>query len=125
MKVLLIGFGGFLGTITRYWISGLVSERIGASFPWGTFTVNVTGSFVIGIIACLCSSDSRFLIAPQTRDFLMIGFLGGYTTFSSFSLQTLTLMQESEWLYASGNIILSFTCCMVAVWFGYLIAKFI
>jgi len=125
MKVLLIGFGGFLGTIARYMISGVVNERMGATFPWGTLTVNVSGSLIIGFIMALNNPDGRSLIEPSTRDFLVIGILGGYTTFSSFSHQTLHLMHQKEWLSAGGNIFLSVVCCLVAVWLGHVLAKFI
>ena len=101
------------------------SEKIGATFPWGTLVINVTGSFVIGIFAALAIPEGRMdsqsgLFATQ---FLMIGVCGGYTTFSSFSLQTLNLLREREWLYAGGNVILSVTLCMIAVWLGYLLGS--
>jgi CrcB protein len=122
-KVLLIGFGGFLGTIVRYWISGLVSDRTGTLYPWGTFTVNFTGSFVIGVLAGLTFVEGRTLMSPLTRDFLVIGILGGYTTFSSFSLQTLNLMREHNWLYGGSYILLSVAGCLIAVWLGHLSGK--
>lgn len=123
MNVLIIGIGGFIGTVARYWLSGFISDRWGASFPWGTFTVNVMGSFLIGFIAAWGSQEGRHIIQPITRDFLMIGILGGYTTFSSFSLQTLNLMREGQWLFATGNIVLSVACCLAAVFAGTAIGK--
>jgi len=116
-----IALGGALGSVGRYWLSGLVANRFGETFPWGTLVINVTGSFVIGIIGALASPEGR--MDSQSRafatQFLMIGVCGGYTTFSSFSWQTLRLLQDREWLYAGGNVILSVILCMVAVWLGY------
>lgn len=123
MKYFFIGFGGFLGTMARYWFSGFMAQRFGETFPWGTLMVNVTGSLVIGFIATLTDPDGRFLVHPGVRQFMMIGILGGYTTFSSFSWQTLTLVRDGEWLYAGGNIFLSVILCLVSVWLGSILAK--
>ena len=116
-----VALGGALGSVSRFWLSGLVASRLGETFPWGTLVINVTGSFVIGIIGALASPDGR--MDSQSRafatQFLMIGICGGYTTFSSLSWQTLRLLQDREWLYAGGNVILSVTLCMIAVWLGY------
>ena len=118
-----IAWGGALGSVARFWMNGLVAEKFGATFPWGTLAVNVTGSFIIGILGALTIPEGR--MDPQSRQlgtqFLMIGVCGGYTTFSSFSLQTLKLVQDREWLYAGGNILLSVGLCLVAVWLGYLL----
>lgn len=103
----------------RFWISGLVAQRIGQTFPFGTLAVNVTGSLIIGILAGMSIPEGRWMLSPSAREFLMIGVCGGYTTFSSFSLQTLTLLQEGEWLRATMNSVLSFALCMVAVWLGH------
>jgi len=116
-----VAIGGALGSVGRFWLSGFVANRFGETFPWGTIIVNVTGSFVIGVIGALASPEGR--MDSQSRafatQFLMIGICGGYTTFSSFSWQTLRLLQDREWLYAGGNVILSVTLCMIAVWLGY------
>ncbi|MGB9473902.1 MAG: fluoride efflux transporter CrcB [Candidatus Udaeobacter sp.] len=118
LNYLVVMFGGALGSGARFWASGLVAQRIGESFPFGTLAVNVTGSFVIGFFAALTDPTGPFLIAPRTRQFFMIGFCGGYTTFSSFSLQTLDLAREGEWLKAVLNGAASFAFCMLAVWVG-------
>lgn len=115
-----IGLGSALGGMARYWCSGFVAERIGETFPWGTLTVNVVGSFIIGFFATLTAPDGRFLIGSNARQFVMIGVLGGYTTFSSFSLQTLALARDGEWLRAGGNVALSIVLCLLAVWLGLL-----
>jgi fluoride exporter len=120
-----VALGGALGSVGRFWLSGLVANRFGETFPWGTLVVNVTGSFVIGVIGALAVPEGR--MDSQSRAFatqlLMVGVCGGYTTFSSFSLQTLNLLRDREWLYAGGNILLSVALCMVAVWFGWLLGS--
>jgi CrcB protein len=114
--------GSALGGGARYWCSGFIAQRIGETFPWGTLVVNVTGSFVIGFFAMLTGPDGRFLVGTTARQFVMIGLCGGYTTFSSFSLQTLNLAREGEWLRAGGNIGLSVVLCLLAVWLGVIVA---
>lgn len=117
-----IALGSALGGVARYWCSGFVAERIGETFPWGTLTVNVAGSFIIGFFATLTAPDGRLLMGSNARQFVMVGILGGYTTFSSFSLQTLALARDGEWLRAGGNIVLSVVLCLVAVWLGHIAA---
>ncbi len=115
-----IGLGSALGGMGRYWCSGVVARAFGETFPWGTIVVNVSGSLIIGFLATLMSPDGRLLVPPDARTFLAIGLLGGYTTFSSFSLQTLNLVRDGEWLWATANIFLSLTLCLAAVWLGYI-----
>lgn len=117
-----IFLGGGLGSLARWWCSGFVAQRFGETFPLGTLMVNVTGSFVIGFFATLTGPDGRWLAPVSARQFIMVGLCGGYTTFSSFSLQTLTLAREGEWLYAALNALLSFILCMAAVWLGHVAA---
>jgi CrcB protein len=120
-----VAIGGALGGMSRFWLSGLIAARFGETFPWGTLIINITGSFLIGIFAALVTPEGR--LDSQSRvfitQFLMIGICGGYTTFSAFSLRTLQLMQERQWLYAGGNVILSLVLCMIAVWLGYLLGS--
>ncbi len=113
-----IMLGGALGTGARFWASGLVAERMGETFPLGTLFVNVTGSFIIGFFATMTDPGGAFLVSPRVRQFVMIGILGGYTTFSSFSLQTLELARDGDWLRAGLNSVLSLVCCLIAVWLG-------
>src|ERR1700731_5079999 len=96
-------FGGALGTGARFWLSGFVAQRVGEFFPLGTLAVNVTGSFVLGFFAALTDPQGRLFVSPTIPQFGMIGVCGGYTTFSSFSLQTLDLAQDGDWFKAGMN----------------------
>jgi len=125
LNYIFVGLGSAMGGISRFWASGLVANRFGQSFPFGTLFVNVTGSFIIGFFATMTAPDGRWLVGPAGRNFFMTGFCGGYTTFSSFSLQTLNLAQDEEWLYAGGNAVLNLVLCLVAVWLGHILAEFI
>src|ERR1044071_1372806 len=114
--------GGALGTGARFWMSGFVAERAGEFFPLGTLIVNVTGSFGIGFFAAFTDVEGPILVSPRFRQFFMIGVCGGYTTFSSFSLQTLDFARDGDWLKASLNTVLSLGCCLAAVWLGRILA---
>jgi CrcB protein len=118
LSYIFVMLGGALGTGARFWASGVVARRFGEFFPLGTLTVNVTGSFIIGFFGTLTEPDGPYLVAPTFRQFFMIGVCGGYTTFSSFSLQTLDLAQDGDWLKAGLNAVLSLVCCLIAVWLG-------
>jgi len=118
IKYFWVALGGAIGSAGRYWLSGVIANRYGQTFPWGTLAINVTGSFVIGFFARLTDPSGRHTVAPSIRTFFMIGICGGYTTFSSFSLQTLVLAQEGEWLYAGANTVGSVVLCLAAVWLG-------
>jgi CrcB protein len=122
LAYLWVAIGGALGSMARYGIGGLVSEKFGQAFPWGTLLINITGSFLIGILGALTAPEGK--MTPQSRaltiQLLITGVCGGYTTFSSFSLQTLNLLRDREWFYAAGNVLLSVILCMIAVWLGYL-----
>jgi fluoride exporter len=122
MSYLWVAFGGALGSVARFWCSGFAAAHFGETFPWGTLLVNVAGSFVIGFFAALTGPDGRWLAASHTREFVMIGVCGGYTTFSSFSLQTLSLVQDGEWFRAGANVLASAALCLVAVWLGHVLA---
>jgi CrcB protein len=111
--------GSALGGGARYWCSGLAAHHFGETFPFGTLIVNVVGSFIIGCFAAITGPDGRVLVSTEVRQFVMVGFCGGYTTFSSFSLQTLNLVRDGEMGRAVGNVGLSFVLCMLAVWLGH------
>lgn len=118
-----IALGGALGSVARFWLSNTMGRTLSATFPWGTLFVNVSGSFLIGFIAALTGPDGRVFASPNTRLFFMTGLCGGYTTFSSFSLQTLNLARDGEWLQAGANSVASVVACLVAVWLGHLAAN--
>lgn len=123
LNYLLVALGGALGSVARYGVSGLVGRWFGESFPWGTLLVNVAGSFAIGLFATLTGSDGRWLVSPAGRTFFMVGICGGFTTFSSFSLETLNLARNGAWLYAGINILASVALCLFFVWLGHLLAS--
>lgn len=125
MIYLLIALGGALGSVARFAASGYVAQHYGETFPWGTLLVNVSGSFVIGFFNTLTSPDGRAFVGPAGRQFFMTGVLGGFTTFSSFSLNTLNLARDGELARAAGNAIGSLVLCLVAVWLGHLAAVFL
>ncbi|MHA1537784.1 MAG: fluoride efflux transporter CrcB [Alphaproteobacteria bacterium] len=114
-----IGLGSALGGMVRYWSSGLLAVRFAENMEFGTLFVNVLGSFLIGLIATLSAPDGRLFVGTEMRQFLMIGVLGGYTTFSTFSLATLEMMRDGEWLRAGVFVILSVALCLLAVWLGH------
>ncbi len=118
MTALWVALGSALGGMGRYWISGLLARSVGETFPWGTLAVNVIGSFIIGLFAIMTGPDGRLIVSPTARQFVMLGMLGGFTTFSSFSLQTLSLMQDGEWLPAVFNIFGTLALCLAGVYLG-------
>jgi fluoride exporter len=122
---LLIALGGALGSVARFSLNGIVSTHFGAPFPWGTLIVNVTGSFLIGFFFTLTEPGGRLFANSNTRHFFMTGICGGYTTFSAFSLQTLNLAREGEWLRAGANTVASVVACLVAVCLGHLLASYL
>ena len=117
-----IFLGGGLGSIARFWMATLVASRWGAAFPFGTVLVNISGCFAIGLFAGLTDPEGRLIVQPGFRQFFMIGICGGYTTFSSFSLQTLDLLRAGATLWAALNVLGSVAGCLAAVWAGHLCA---
>jgi CrcB protein len=115
-----IMLGGALGSAGRFFVSGWIVDRFGSTFPWGTLLVNVTGCFLIGFYAALTDpAEGRAVAGSSARAFFIAGMCGGYTTFSSFSLETLSLARKSEWLAAGGNVLGSTGACLLAVWLGF------
>lgn len=121
MTYLIIGIGGFLGANARYLLGGWIAERYGTSFPYGTMVINVSGSFVIGFFLVLISD--RFLIHPNWRLFFAIGFLGAYTTFSTFSFETFALIQQRSFFLAVANMAGSVVLGQLAVVAGMILAR--
>lgn len=117
-----VAIGGALGSIARFWCSDVAARTIGETFPWGTIIVNIIGSFIIGFAATAMGPDGRMFVGNTARTFVMVGICGGYTTFSSFSLQTLNLINDGEILAALGNVGISVFACFLAVWLGHVLA---
>lgn len=115
--------GGAVGTALRMWLSTLLSAKYGETFPVGTLVVNIIGSFVISFFAGLAGPNGPLLVSPLTRQVVAVGVLGGFTTFSAFSFQTLSLFNEGQWGRASAYLFLSLTLCLLAVWLGQMAAQ--
>ena len=120
-RIVFIGLAGLLGTLGRYALSGFVARRFGETFPTGTLVVNVVGCFLGGLLFYLM--QERFLVSQTIRTVVMIGFLGGFTTFSSFGLQTFTLLRDGELGLATLNVIASNIIGLLTVWAGYTLGK--
>lgn len=114
-----VAIGGAIGSVARFWLTEISAKLWGGDFPWGTIVANVTGSFLIGLIAALPVMGPRDFLGPMGRQFLMVGIMGGYTTFSSFSLQTLTMVQHGHLAKAALNVGGSVVLCLIAVAAGY------
>jgi CrcB protein len=125
MRVLLVLTGGGIGSVLRYLTSTKMAALAGAGFPWGTLAVNVSGSLLIGILATL--ADERGILAPEPRLLLVVGLLGGFTTFSSFSLETLRLAESGEFLFAGlnvlGNVVLSLSAVLIGAGIGRIVER--
>jgi fluoride exporter len=119
MTVLWVALGGALGSVARYALSGIAVRSLGAAFPYGTLFVNVTGSFAIGLLAALVAADGRPQLGADARAFLLVGVLGGFTTFSSFSLETLNLARSGALAPALLNVAGSVVLCLAAVYLGF------
>jgi len=115
-KYLVVAFGGAIGSMLRFWAGGYVSERLGTRFPYGTFVINITASFLIGFIMTLLAERAHW--SPNWRYLMVVGFLGGYSTFSSFEYESFRVFQDGEFLIASLNIALSVAIGFVSVWLG-------
>ena len=121
-KVLLVGIGGFLGAIARYALGGWVHRSAhGPVFPYGTLVVNVLGCLLIGALAGLV--ETRGVLSPESRVFLLIGLLGGFTTFSTFGYETLQLLRDGQLLYGLANIGASVLLGLGAVWLGFVLPR--
>ena len=116
-KTIFIALAGLVGTLVRYWLSGFVARQYGETFPWGTLIVNLLGSFLAGAMYHL--AEERLLISPTLRTIIFIGLLGGFTTFSSYGLQTFTLLRDGQIGLATLNVAVSNVLGLLMVWAGY------
>lgn len=122
-SILIVGFGGFIGTVARYLTSRYFQENIASVFPWGTFVVNIVGCFVIGLIYGL--SEKGDFLSSDIRLFLTVGFCGGFTTFSSLANDAFLLLRQDEWLRFAFYTSMSFFLGLLAVYFGRIIIKLV
>ena len=122
-KYWLVGIGGFLGAIARFWLGGYISNRMGTRFPYGTFVINITGSFLIGFVITLMAE--RTYLNPTLRYLIPIGFIGAYTTFSTFEYEIFRSVQDGDLLIAGLNIGSSVILGFVAVWLGAITGKLV
>jgi fluoride exporter len=120
-KTILIGIAGLIGTLLRYWLAGFVTRQSGETFPWGTLVVNIVGCLLAGAVFHL--TEERSLIDPTLRTVILIGLLGGFTTFSSYGLQTFTLLRDGAFGLATLNLVVSNVLGLFMVWVGYGLAK--
>lgn len=122
LNVLIVGLGGFLGTILRFVMNQLIYKGLGAPlYPYGTLAINVLGCFLIGMLGCL--AETRVSMTPSLRLFFQIGILGGFTTFSTFGYETFALIRDGQFVLGIGNIILQVLLGLAAVWLGYYLAQ--
>jgi fluoride exporter len=117
-----VAIGGAIGSMARHWNTVVANALFGVGFPWGTLFINILGSFVIGFFFAITGPSGRLDASVNARLFVMTGILGGYTTFSAFSLQTLSLFQEGAWLRSGAYVAASVVICLIAVWAGFALA---
>ena len=120
---LAVAVGGAFGSVTRFWLTGVMAALTGPRFPWGTLLINILGSFIIGLVAGLTLTPERLGWHPSIRILLMTGFCGGFTTFSAFSLQALELIQTGETAMAFGYMLASVALCLAFTLAGWQLAR--
>ena len=120
-QLIAIASGGAAGALMRFWVSGAIYTLLGRAFPYGTLAVNVIGSLAMGLLYILFME--RMSVSPEMRAALLVGFLGAFTTFSTFSIETLNLIEQGDLFKAALNMLLSVTACVAACWIGVLIGR--
>jgi fluoride exporter len=122
--VMAVGVAGFIGAIARYGIDGLIVQKSGGSFPWGTFLINISGSFVLGLLFAVLV-EGRVAVAPWIRTASTVGLVGAYTTFSTLTLETFRLVEDGSYFLASANAVGSLTLGLVAVYLGVVVGRMV
>lgn len=122
-KICLLAFSGALGTLARYGLAGLVHRLDGSAFPWGTLVVNVLGCFLAGFLWTLL--ESRWPVSGETRTVVLVGFMGAFTTFSAFILETGEFVRAAQWTYAAANVVGQTGLGFVALFVGVVIGRMI
>jgi len=122
-RLVLLAVAGAMGTLCRYWLGAFVQWLCGSSFPWGTLTINVLGCLLFGFVWTL--ADERMLISPQARIVILTGFMGAFTTFSTFAFESAQLLSDAEWLRAFANIALENVVGITAVFLGFAIGRLV
>jgi fluoride exporter len=120
-KFLIVGIGGFMGSILRFWLATYIGRRMGTRFPYGTFVINVTGSLLIGFVMTVLTEKTH--LSPNWRYLIPIGFIGGYTTFSTFEYETLRAVQDGQFAIGTLNVVLSVLVGFLMVWTGAMVGK--
>lgn len=114
--IMLIGIGGFIGANARYWLSLWTAETLGTRFPWGTLIINVSGSFILAVFVAY--AFNHVALDPRIRLFLAVGFCGAYTTFSTYAVDSVALIQAGDWMAGLGNILVTNLTCIASVVVG-------
>ena len=122
-KYLMVGIGGCLGAIARFWLGGLVYDKMGTRFPYGTFVINISGSFLLGFVITLLTERTH--LNANWRYLIPIGFIGAYTTFSTFEFETLAALRDGQILVAGLNVGLSVVLGFIAVWLGVIAGRIV
>ena len=120
-KILAVGVGGFFGSIARFWLATYIGQRMGTRFPYGTFLINLTGSFLIGFVMTLLAAKTH--LSPTWRYLIPIGFIGGYTTFSAFEYETFRAIQDGQFVVGTLNVVLSVVAGFLMVWAGAMVGR--
>jgi fluoride exporter len=121
MRYLMVGLGGFLGAVARFWLGGIISQRMGTLFPYGTFVINISGSYLLGMILTILTENAHW--GPSWRYLVPIGFIGAYTTFSTFEWETFQNFQSGQFLIGGLNVALSVCVGFLALWLGVLTGR--
>ncbi len=123
MKILYLAIAGVIGTLARYWLGGFVQRAYGGVFPWGTFAVNMIGCFLFGLVWIM--AEERLVISGQTRVIVLVGFMGAFTTFSSFMFESGALLRDSQFAAAFANIALQNACGIILLFLGFAVGRLI